>query len=117
MRSELLDTLAEGHSDCLLVAYADISIGITLRAAGDKTVPREALDEMCAEAALTLGAGDDPVLGQSTSDLALKSVENAIFVFLRAPDEPGEALIAMCRDTIALDSFLADARAAVGDAT
>lgn len=112
MRSADLDSLAERHPDCLIAAFADISVGVTLRTAASNDVPREALDELCAEAALTLGQNDSSELGIAPSNLAIKSVENAIFVYMRAEAEPDDALICMCRNTIALDAFLHDARAA-----
>lgn len=114
MRSQDLDSLAEAYPDCLIAAFADISVGIALRTAAGTDVPREALDELCAEAGLTLGQTENPDLGQVPAMMAVKAVEGAIFVYMRTPEDPGDALICMCRDTIALDAFLGDARAALG---
>lgn len=114
MRREDLDGLAEAYPDCLIAAYADISVGITLRKAEGTDAPQEALEELCAEAALTFGQSDTPDFGTTPSMVAIKAVDGALFVFLRAPDELGDVLICMCRDTIPLSAFLVDAKAAIG---
>ena len=114
MRNEDLDSLAERYPDCIIAAYADITTGITLLTNTGPVFPQEALDELCAEAALTLGVGDIPPVGALPCQEAIKSDESAVFVYLRAPDDPGDALVCMCRPGIALDPFLADARACVG---
>ena len=114
MQTDVLDGLAKKHPDCIIAAYADIGTGIALVTNSGKTFPREALDELCVEAALTLGTKDAPPLGAIPSDEAIKIDDTALFVYLRAPDEPTDALICMCRPTIALDDFLNDARACLG---
>lgn len=111
MRSEDLDGLTEKHPDCIIAAYADIGTGVTLLTNSGRTFPREALDELCVEAALTLGAANVPPLGAAPCGEAIKADTTSVFVYLRAPDEPDDALILMCRPSIALDPFLADARA------
>lgn len=111
MRSTDLNGLIGKYPDCLVAAYADISTGVTLLTPTDSTIPREAFDELCAEAALTLGTGDTPSLGAEPCPHAIKVDETAVFVYLRAPDEPGDALICMCRHTVPLAAFIADAQA------
>ncbi|MEL7131149.1 MAG: hypothetical protein AAGK77_01925 [Pseudomonadota bacterium] len=111
MRSTDLNGLIGAHPDCLVAAYADIGTGVTLLTSTDSTVPREALDDLCVEAALTLGPGDVPPLGAEPCPQAIKVDATAIYIYLRAPDDPSDALICMCRPTIALSSFLKDARA------
>lgn len=111
MRSQDLDTLADRYDDCLIAAFADISTGVTLRTSSGTDAPREELDELCGEAALTLGGVGTPALGSDTCHCAIKRVAHALFIFLRSPEEPGDALIFMCRDTLPMDAFLADARA------
>lgn len=109
MQSTDLDGLIEKHPDCLTAAYADIGTGVTLLTPTGSTFPREALDELCGEAALTLG-GDTPPLGAAAAPYALKVDHNAIYVYVRAPDDPGDALICMCRHTLSVENFVADAR-------
>lgn len=115
MQTEDLDRLTEKHPDCIIAAYADIGTGITLLTNSDKTFPREALDELCVEAALTLGTPDAPPLGALPCTEAVKADPTAIFVYMRAPQEDTDALICMCRPTIALAPFMDDARACLAD--
>lgn len=113
MRSTDLDGLIAGHPDCLIAAYADIGTGVTLLTRSAADVPREALDELCAEAALTLGT-EAPPIGAELGGHAIKVDETAVYIYVRAPDEVGDALICMCRHGVALDQFLVDARACFG---
>lgn len=110
MRTEDLDGLVDKHPDCIIASYADMGTGITLTTSG-KLFPREALDEMCVEAALTLGTPHAPPLGAVACAEAVKADKQALHVYLRAPDEPTDALICLCRPTIPLERFLEDARA------
>lgn len=116
MRIDELDKLQAAHSDCLIAAFADISTGLTLRAAAGTQVPREALDELCSEAALTLG-NEAPPLGVDRCSCAIKALDSVFFVYMRSPADPNDALIAMCRETIAMDAFLAHARTCFEDAS
>jgi len=111
MRTEDLDALTGTHPDCIVAAYADIETGVTLLINSGDNAPREALDELCVEAALTLGTPDAPPLGGLPCNEAVKADESALFVYLRAPDEATDALICMCRPTISLGPFLEAARA------
>lgn len=109
-----LDALVDAHPDCVIAAYADIETGITLVTNSGDTFPREALDELCVEASLTLGTADTPPLGALPCNEAIKADDTALFVYLRTPDAETDALICMCRPTIALTPFLEDARACIG---
>lgn len=111
MRTEDLDGLTQAYPDCLMSAYADIDTGITLLTNSDNAFPREALDELCTEAALTLGQPAAPPLGANPCELAIKADDAALFVYLRAPGEPTDALVCVCRPGIDLDGFLAAAQA------
>lgn len=115
MRIDELDRLQDSQADCLIAAFADISTGLTLRAAAGTKVPREALDELCSEAALTLGT-DAPPLGMDPCPCAIKALDSVFFVYLRSPADPNDALIEMCRDTIEMEAFLAQARGCFEDA-
>lgn len=111
MRSEDLDGLTEKYPDCIIAAYADIGTGVTLLTNSGRTFPREALDELCVEAALTLGAPDAPALGAIPCIQAIKTDTVSVFVYLRALNNPDDALICMCRPSITLEPFLSEARA------
>ncbi len=113
MQAAQLERLIEEYPDCSLVAYADIGTGITLVSAGKSDIAREALDELCSEAALTLGKPDMPSMGAAPSSMAIKAVEQTVFVYLRATEEPDDALLCMCRPEIDLDGFVTAARAAL----
>lgn len=113
MQAAQLERLIEQYPDCSLVAYADIGTGITLVSAGQSDIPREALDELCAEAALTLGKSDIPSMGAAPCPVAIKALEKAVFVYVRATDEPDDALLCMCQPDIDLDGFLTAARATI----
>lgn len=106
MQAELLDKLATQFPDCIIAAYADITTGITLLTRGSFDAPREALNELCAEAALTLGSVEAPALGGHTCPTAVKAVDHAVFVYLRSAEDPGDALLCMCRPEIDLGAFL-----------
>ena len=111
MLADQLDSLTEQFPDCLIAAYADIGTGVTLVSSNRLNAPREALDELCAEAAISLGMPDAPAIGAVTSPIVVKSADQAVFVYLRSADEPNDALLCMCRPKIALDAFLTAARA------
>ena len=110
MQAEDLDTLATRFPDCIIAAFADIDTGITLLTRGSFEAPREALNELCAEAALTLGSVEAPALGTSTCNMAVKAVDHAIFVYLRSAEDPGDVLLCMCQPAIDLEAFLPAAR-------
>ncbi len=111
MKSEDLNNLTERHPECLLAAFADIGSGVTLLTGGSSSPPREALDEMCAEAAMTLGSADSPAFGADPCPMAIKSADGLLFVYLRSPEEPNDALICMCNSSISLEGLMEDARA------
>ncbi|MEO9819580.1 MAG: hypothetical protein ABJQ34_07675 [Paracoccaceae bacterium] len=113
MQAAELERLIEQFPDCSLVAYADIGTGITLVSAGQSDIPREALDELCAEAALTLGKSGVPSMGATPCPVAIKALEKTVFVYVRATDEPDDALLCMCQPDIDLEGFLTAARATI----
>ena len=115
MRTEDLDRLIEKHPDCIFAAYADIDTGVTLLTNSGDAFPREALDELCIEAALSLGMPDAPPIGMNTCNTAIKADDSTLFIYLRAQDEPADALICICQNTIAVDSFLEEARLCLAD--
>ncbi len=114
MRREDLDALTARHPECLIAAFADIGSGVTLLTDSKTTAPREVLDELCAEAALTLGSADIPPLGGAPCPLAVKTSEASVFVYLRDPEDPGTALLCMCKKTVALEAFVDAAKEVLG---
>lgn len=117
MQAGPLNSLTDLYPECLIAAYADISTKVALMVAdGPISVPMEALNELCAEAALTLGEPSMPNLGAEPCNLAVKLVEHAVFVYVRAPGEPSEAYLFMCRPSVDLHGFLESAQAKIAEA-
>lgn len=113
MQADDLDKLSAQFPDCIIAAYADITTGITLLTRGSFDAPREALNELCTEAALTLGAVEAPALGGLACPTAIKAVDHGVFVYLRSAEDPGDALLCMCKPEIDLGAFLTAARGCI----
>ena len=107
MQAEQLDQLTEAFPECIIAAFADISTNVVLVTSGAQEAPREALNELCAEAALTLGVQDAPALGGEACPMAVKIVDHAVFVYARAGVDPNDAALFMCRPDIEIAPFLA----------
>ena len=117
MQAADLDQLITRFPECIIAAYADITTGVVYLTSGGTKAPREALNELCAEAALTIGLPDAPALGADLCPVAIKLVDHALFVYARAGDDPGDALLFMCRTEIEIQPFLdAVAYLAIGGA-
>lgn len=110
MQAELLNTMTDQYPECLIAAYADLSTKVSLLTAGPIDVPREALDELCTEAALTLGSVDAPSIGAEPCHIAVKMVDHATFVYVRTAQDPTDAYLFMCRPEVDLDGFLKTAQ-------
>ena len=116
MQAELINTMTDQYPECVIAAYADLSTRVSLLTAGPVEVPREALDELCAEAAVTLGGHDLPVFGADPCHVAVKMVDHAVFIYMRTAEEPNDAYLFMCRPEVDLEGFLATARAGLAKA-
>lgn len=110
MRTEALDRLAAAYPDCKIAAFADISVGITLRTSSKTNAPQEVLDELCAEAGRTLA------LASESSPFAIKADQGCVTVFMRSADNDNDALILKCDDSLALDAIIDDAFECLEDA-
>jgi hypothetical protein len=73
------------------------------------SLPREALDALCAEAALVLGLNNKVTLGTQPSQVALLAGKSSVRVFLRASDEPSDVLCCVCAPDVDVDKFIASA--------
>lgn len=111
MQAADLDNLTTQFPDCIIAAYADITTGVVYLTSGASKAPREALNELCSEAALTIGTPDAPAMGADLCPMAVKVVDHAVFVYIRVGEDPGDALLFMCRPEIDIDSFLSAANA------
>lgn len=114
MVAERLDALIKTSPGCRSVAYADLSIGMVLVAAGPETLSRETLDRLCSEADLTLG-GDETSLGPSSIQTGVCATPTDTKVFLRSAEEPGDALLCLCKPNIDLEGFIDRARSCLAD--
>lgn len=106
MQATDLDKLTAQFPECIIAAYADITTGVVYLTSGATSAPREALNELCAEAALTIGLPDAPALGADLCPVAIKLVDHGVFVYARAGDDPGDALLFMCRPEVDVQTFI-----------
>ncbi len=107
---EELDALRGTFANCKTLAFADLSTQMILVTDTNADLPREALDGLCAEAALMLGAGDKVALGETSSEAALVASKDALRLFVRAQDEPNDVLCCICTPELDVETFLIDAR-------
>lgn len=96
---------------CELVVYVDISAGTVLKTDGALNYPQEILDALrdCARDLLNVRS---EFMDQAVEHAVLLG-QNGARIFLRAPDEPSEALCCLCAPEIDVDPFLDAARAAI----
>ncbi len=108
-----LDALRDRFEGCHTLAFADLSTQMILVTDSASNLPREALDALCADAALMLSANGKPVIGAHPSTAAAMATKNALRFFVRADQEPNDVLCCICEPTVDAGQFLADARVSV----
>jgi len=106
-----LDALREKYEGCTALAFADLSTKMILVTDSGSNLRREALDALCAEAAVLLGANGKPALADRPGDMASVAVTGQLRVFLRAAQEPNDVLCCICGPGMDADAFVADANA------
>ncbi|MFA8440902.1 hypothetical protein [Yoonia sp.] len=104
-----LDALRDKYEGCAALAFADLSTKMILVTDSGSNLRREALDALCAEAALLLGANGKPALADKPGDLASVASTAQLRVFLRAQSEPNDVLCCICGPKMDADAFVADA--------
>lgn len=104
-----LDALREKYKGCNALAFADLSTKMILVTDSGSNLRREALDALCTEAALLLGANGEPALADRPSDLASAASPTQLRVFVRAAEEPNDVLCCICGPKINAAAFVADA--------
>lgn len=104
-----LDALREKYEGCTALAFADLSTKMILVTDSGSNLRREALDVLCAEAALLLGANGEPALADQPCDKAFVATTSQLRVFLRAEQEPNDVLCCICGPKMDADAFVADA--------
>lgn len=105
-----LDALRDKFEGCLTIAFADLSTQMILVADSASRLRREALDNLCAEAALLLGVNGKMALGTKPSSSASVTTKSALRVFLRAKGEPNDVLCCICEPGVDAGAFLIAAR-------
>lgn len=115
MVAEKLDELTTQFKACDMVAFADTGTKMVLVTDSHSEHAREVLDELCAEADVTLGAPDAAPLGQHPAEIAIKSSTRETRIFLRSRSEPTDVLCCICQPGINLPEFLVEARRCLGE--
>ena len=106
-----LDKLVEAHEGCTTVAFADLSTRMVLVTNSLSTMPREVLDRICVQAAVTLGDAGKTTLGEMPASMALAADKSSVHLFLRATDEPSDVLCCVCSTDVDFDKIVAQAQA------
>ncbi|MEJ6402970.1 hypothetical protein [Yoonia sp. 2307UL14-13] len=107
---EDLDALQGKFDGCETLAFADLSTQMILVTNSDTDYRREALDRLCAEAALALGTKKKLAMGDTTSSAAFIATKGQLRIYLRATGEPADVLCCVCKPDMDVASFLSDAR-------
>ena len=108
---QVLDSLQGDFPGCETLAFADISTKMILVTNSEVSSPREILDALCAEAALTLGKKGQITVGADKSTMAIVSGNQQMRVFLSASQEPSDVLCCVCEPDFDVTEFLPAARA------
>ena len=104
-----LDALRDKFKGCTAIAFADLSTQMILVTDSSSNLRREALDVLCAEAALLLGAKGKPALAEKPSDLATVTSPTELRVFVRAATDPNDVLCCICGPSTDAAAFVANA--------
>lgn len=105
-----LDALRSKFDGCETIAFADLSTQMILVTDSGSDLRREALDALCSEATLTLGATGTPAIGTQISTVSIVAGKAVLRLFVRATQEPNEVLCCICTPKVDVGAFLADAR-------
>ena len=111
MVADALDALQDKFSGCDTIAFADLSTQMILVTNTTTSHRREALDNLCAEAALTLGTSRKMSIGTAPSTTAVVVGPEQLRVFLRAEKEPTDVLCCVFQPGLDVAAFLPEARA------
>lgn len=108
-----LDALRDKFEGCHTLAFADLSTHMILVTDSSSNLRREALDSLCSEAELLLGAKGAPALGNQRAGVATVAGPSVTRLFVRASDNPNDVLCCICGPTVDVASFVTDARSCV----
>ena len=105
-----LDALRDKFEGCRTLAFADLSTQMVLVTDSNSNLRREALDALCTEAALLLGAKGKPALGDQSAKVAAVVATPATRIFVRAAENPNDVLCCICGPKIDATAFVTDAQ-------
>jgi len=111
MVADALDALQNSFDGCETIAFADLSTQMILVTNTGTSHRREVLDNLCAEAALTLGGSRKVTIGTALSSTAVVTGPEQLRVFLRAQKEPSDVLCCVFQPGLDVAAFLPAARA------
>lgn len=96
MIADELDALCDSFEGCRVLAFADLSTQMILVTNASASLQREALDDLCAEAACLLTGKGNPALGTTAAQSAMVLGKTEARIFVRAASEPQDALCCIC---------------------
>lgn len=115
--TESLDALRGEFSDCLTVAFADISTGMVLSASSQQHLNQEHLDALCLTAAEMLSGDTAQRISSVLGVEADAGIRQAIIfevsevgIFLKSANSSVDALCCACLPNIDLPMFLSAAQ-------
>ena len=108
-----LDALRDKFDGCRTLAFADLSTQMILVTDSSSDLRREALDALCYEAALLLGAKGKPAIGNRPVNIAAVADRSATRVFVRATQNTNDVLCCICGPKVDATAFVAQARQCV----
>ncbi|MEM7718206.1 MAG: hypothetical protein AAF222_03325 [Pseudomonadota bacterium] len=111
-----LDAMRADVQGCALVAYADLSSQLVLCTSAASNPAQEEMNALSKAAQLALdgefAAGAAPSWGgEAPAEVSVLMTGAEARLFLRAPNNPTEALMCVCAPDIDLEAAVAEARA------
>lgn len=111
-----LDAMRTGMQGCALVAYADLSSQLVLCTSAASSPAQEEMNALSKAAQLALDGDYAAGAAQSWGGGAAAEVSVLMTgaearLFLRAPDNPSEALMCVCAPDVDLEAAVAEGRA------
>ena len=109
MVAEKLTELCDTVDGCDTAAFADISTKMVLVSVPETELTRDAWNEICLEAALTME------VGRASMKVGYLATEEQTKVFIRSQEEPNDLLICLCKPTVDLGALIASADTCLAD--
>ncbi len=117
MIMEQLEELRAAFAQCRALALADLASGTIYRVSAREKQPQERFDAMCAAAAEVFCRPPGDALARASGHEEARALNEVMLfrgddlcIFLRAPWDPGEAVLCLCEAALDVDAFLEAAR-------